>query len=94
MDTFVRPANEVSKLNKLKACPSVIGVGASIKSATVEKARITQLTLNDGSAVGGSVFVDATYEGDLMASDGVAYAAGRERRDEFGEVLAGIRLVP
>jgi hypothetical protein len=36
----------------------------------------------------GRVFIDASYEGDLMARAGVAWRAGRERRDEFGESLA------
>lgn len=34
-------------------------------------------------------FVDATYEGDLMAAAGVDWVLGREGRDEFGEALAG-----
>ena len=35
-----------------------------------------------------AVFIDATYEGDLMAAAGVAYRVGREARDEYGEALA------
>ncbi|MEQ1851992.1 MAG: FAD-dependent oxidoreductase [Chthoniobacteraceae bacterium] len=33
-------------------------------------------------------FIDATYEGDLMAAAGVEYRVGREGRGEFGEPLA------
>jgi len=36
----------------------------------------------------GRVFVDATYEGDLMAAADVPWRAGREGRAEFGETLA------
>ena len=36
----------------------------------------------------GRVFIDATYEGDLMAAAKVPYRVGREGRDEFGESLA------
>jgi len=36
----------------------------------------------------GRVFIDATYEGDLMAAAGVAWRAGREARAEYGESLA------
>lgn len=39
------------------------------------------------------VFIDASYEGDLMALAGVAYRTGRESRDDFGEDLAGVRPV-
>jgi len=35
------------------------------------------------------VFVDATYEGDLMARAGVVWHIGRESRDEYGESYAG-----
>ena len=35
------------------------------------------------------VYVDATYEGDLLAKAGVYWKLGREGRDEFGESLAG-----
>lgn len=38
------------------------------------------------------MFVDASYEGDVMARAGIGYAVGRESRTEFGEDLAGIRL--
>jgi len=34
------------------------------------------------------VFIDATYEGDLMAAAGVEYRVGRESRDTYGESLA------
>jgi hypothetical protein len=35
------------------------------------------------------VFIDCSYEGDVMARAGVSYVFGRESRDEFGESLAG-----
>ena len=37
------------------------------------------------------VFVDASYEGDLMAKAGVSYVVGRESRDTYNESLAGQR---
>ncbi|HEY3556795.1 MAG TPA: FAD-dependent oxidoreductase [Kribbella sp.] len=40
-----------------------------------------------------SVFIDASYEGDLMALAGVRYRTGRESRDAFGEEVAGVRAV-
>ncbi len=42
----------------------------------------------------GRMFVDASYEGDLMAAARIPYRVGRESRQEYGEVLAGIRLGP
>ena len=38
--------------------------------------------------VAASVYIDATYEGDLMAAAGVPYRVGREGRSDYGESLA------
>lgn len=53
-----------------------------------EGARITQITTSDGEFTA-KVFVDGTYEGDLMAASGVGWTIGREGRKEFDESLAG-----
>lgn len=39
-------------------------------------------------SVGARVFIDATYEGDLLAAAGVPYRVGREAAEEYGESLA------
>src|SRR3954469_21343239 len=49
---------------------------------------ITQLVTGAGEFAA-KVFVDASYEGDLMAAAGVSWTIGREGRKEFGESLAG-----
>ncbi len=36
-------------------------------------------------------FIDASYEGDLMARAGVSYRVGRESTEEFGEEFAGVQ---
>jgi hypothetical protein len=66
--------------------------GLRVEGAEKDGARIRRIALSDGSKVSARVFVDAGYEGDLMARSGVGYTWGREGRDEFGESLAGIRL--
>lgn len=43
--------------------------------------------------VGAAVFIDASYEGDLMAHAGIPYRTGRESQDAFGEEVAGVRPV-
>jgi hypothetical protein len=43
---------------------------------------------NRTTSVSADVFIDATYEGDLLAAAKVAYRVGREGRDEYGESLA------
>ena len=63
------------------------------ESLTVTKdgQRITQITMEDGTIYRGKMFIDTTYEGDLMAKAGVSYMVGREANERFGETLNGIR---
>jgi hypothetical protein len=61
--------------------------------------RITGLVVDDLAAkttrtFTGEVFIDASYEGDLMAGAHVPYRVGREGRAEFGEYLAGVGCGP
>ncbi len=59
-----------------------------LKSLKKEGARITRLITSDGD-FSAKIFIDATYEGDLLAAAGVGWTIGREGRKEFGESLAG-----
>jgi ribulose 1,5-bisphosphate synthetase/thiazole synthase len=61
---------------------------ASVKK---EGARITEITMEDGSRYRAKMFIDCSYEGDLMAKAGVKYMVGREANAQFGETLNGIR---
>ncbi|MEQ8422517.1 MAG: FAD-dependent oxidoreductase [Arenibacter algicola] len=53
--------------------------------------KIELITMESGKIFKGKVFLDATYEGDLMASAGVSYAVGRESNEEYGETLNGVQ---
>ncbi len=59
-----------------------------LKSVTKNGPRITSLITNNGTYAA-KVFIDGTYEGDLMAAAGVDWTIGREGREEYGESLAG-----
>ncbi len=52
--------------------------------------RITAIVTESGKEFAGKVFLDATYEGDLMAAAGVSYAVGREPNGKYGETLDGV----
>ncbi len=67
--------------HRLSGPDSVSKRGTSIKS----------LRFPDGLSVRASMFIDASYEGDLMAFAGVSCVTGRESTEEYGESLAGIR---
>ncbi|HYF36148.1 MAG TPA: FAD-dependent oxidoreductase [Prosthecobacter sp.] len=68
--------------------------GQSLQSITKTGTRITSLTTTDGATHEGSVFIDATYEGDLMAKAAVSYIVGRESSAQYGESLAGFHPMP
>ena len=53
--------------------------------------RIMSITMLSGKTYAGRMFVDATYEGDLMAAAGVEYHVGREARSVYGETWNGVQ---
>ena len=57
----------------------------------MEGARILSIATLDGATYAGRVFIDATYEGDLMAAAGVSYTVGRESSETYGEPLNGVQ---
>ena len=59
-----------------------------LKSVIKDGTRIAKLITSAGEFEG-KMFIDGTYEGDLMAAAGVSWTIGREGRKEFGESLAG-----
>jgi len=50
---------------------------------------IVSITTTDGKTYRGKMFIDATYEGDLMAAAGVSYHVGREANSQYGETWNG-----
>lgn len=77
---------------------SVTKDGARITEITLENAVPDKDGIPAPAAVPGSperkvrakVFIDASYEGDLMARSGVSYSVGRESKDTYGEAPAGV----
>jgi hypothetical protein len=53
--------------------------------------RIDRLRLEDGRAFAGRMFIDASYEGDLLPGAGVTFTVGREANATHGETLNGIQ---
>lgn len=54
-------------------------------------ARIIGIRMESGEVYRGKMFIDATYEGDLMAAAGVSYTVGREANETYGETLNGVQ---
>lgn len=53
--------------------------------------RLRTLESTSGKIVRARMFIDASYEGDLMALAGVTWRAGREANAEYAEALNGVR---
>lgn len=81
----------LDKQPKVKLVHQHLLVALKLTKSRPQK-RIESVTLVDPQGnkrtIRGKVFVDGTYEGDLMAMAGVEWHAGREGRDEHGESLA------
>ncbi|MEQ8846275.1 FAD-dependent oxidoreductase [Botrimarina sp.] len=67
--------------------------GVDKSGPTIRSVRTRNVDAPSRATHAGKVFVDASYEGDLVAAAGVSYALGREARSEFGEPLAGVRYL-
>jgi hypothetical protein len=51
---------------------------------------IVSIAMESGRTFAGKMFIDASYEGDLMALAGVSYTVGREANAQYGETLDGV----
>ncbi len=65
----------------------------AVKCSTDERTRAVEIAVfvdaaGEPHAETARTFIDATYEGDLMAAAGVPYRVGREAGEEYGESLA------
>ncbi len=63
-----------------------------VKGVIKEGTRITQIVMESGRSFEAKMFIDATYEGDLMAKAGVSYHVGRESNTTYGETINGLQL--
>ncbi|MDR1284303.1 MAG: FAD-dependent oxidoreductase [Opitutaceae bacterium] len=77
---------------RLDRTPPSGGTTATAPAAVrKEGPRITTIRMESGRTLSARMFIDATYEGDLMAAAGVRHMLGREPNSRFDETLNGIR---
>ncbi|HUP80583.1 MAG TPA: FAD-dependent oxidoreductase [Pirellula sp.] len=73
--------------------PVVFGQRLNLKNGVIKDgARITKIVMESGRSFEASVFIDATYEGDLMAKAGVSYHVGRESNQTYAETINGLQM--
>ncbi len=53
--------------------------------------RVRSIRMESGRVFAGKMFIDATYEGDLMAAARVSYTVGREANAQYGETYNGVQ---
>ena len=70
----------------------VLGERLDLKAGVKKEGqRITEIVMESGARFTGPMFIDATYEGDLMAKAGVSYHVGREANAVYNETLNGVQ---
>ncbi|HEX3868848.1 MAG TPA: FAD-dependent oxidoreductase, partial [Pirellulales bacterium] len=73
--------------------PVVFNQRLDLKSGvTKDGLRIESIRMETGEVYTAKMFIDATYEGDLMAGAGCSYAIGREANSQYKETLNGVQL--
>ncbi len=71
-------------------------IGAVVKGTSIQK--ITLEDSHEPSAatnldIHAKIFIDCSYEGDLMALTGVSYTVGRESNEQYNETYNGVQLL-
>lgn len=70
----------------------VFGERLDLKKGVVKDGgKIRKIVMESGREFEGKMFIDASYEGDLMAKAGVSYHVGREANAVYGETLNGVQ---
>ncbi|MDA0989203.1 MAG: FAD-dependent oxidoreductase [Verrucomicrobia bacterium] len=66
--------------------------GQFLEQVEMGAGRIRRIRMLGGLQVEARVFIDATYEGDLLAKAGVSYTVGRESNSIYGETINGVQI--
>ena len=71
---------------------TVVTARLDLKNGVVmDGKRIQKIRTEDGQEFAGKMFIDATYEGDLLPGAGVSFTVGRESNATYGETINGIQ---
>lgn len=81
-------------LNEVRGSVTVVlGQRLDLKKGVVKSGtRIQKIVMESGLEFEGKMFIDASYEGDLMALAGVTYHVGREANSTYNETLNGVQV--
>ncbi len=62
-----------------------------LASVRMEGTHLREITMENGKVFRARMFIDASYEGDLMARAGVSFSVGREANSQYQETINGVR---
>jgi hypothetical protein len=86
--------NVFNDMTKKYSIPVVYNEKLNLKNGVVKsRGKIVSITMESGKVYTAKVFMDATYEGDLMAEAGISCTTGREPNSKYGETLNGVESV-
>jgi hypothetical protein len=91
MWTFEPSVAEKVFFDMLREAKIPVWFDQRLASVVRTNGRIAGIAMENGHVFRARMYIDATYEGDLMAKAGVGYHVGREANSIYGETLNGIR---
>ena len=100
-DTLLHPQPHVSEQvfeEMLSDADIKVVRGLRLEKVALQRTKIQSIILDNRTGekieVSSKVFIDATYEGDLMAMAGISYVTGREPASQYNESRAGVYYNP
>lgn len=91
----IEPHVAEAVLNEMVRQPGVrIDLGTSLTKVNKQANHITSIVTDNGNEYAAKIFIDCSYEGDLMAAAGVANTLTREANSQYGETHNGVQFEP
>ncbi|SEP76666.1 FAD dependent oxidoreductase [Virgibacillus subterraneus] len=66
--------------------------GQHLKEVEMKDKEVNEIVMENGNTFKGAYYVDASYEGDLMAKSNISYTVGRESNATYDETYNGVRF--
>eukprot|EP01060_Flectonema_neradi_P007909 TRINITY_DN15626_c0_g1_i1.p1 TRINITY_DN15626_c0_g1~~TRINITY_DN15626_c0_g1_i1.p1 ORF type:complete len:673 (+),score=102.65 TRINITY_DN15626_c0_g1_i1:81-2099(+) len=89
---------ENAVINMTESAPGepiiIVRKAVGLASVQTENKKIVSMTTMSGLVICGTVFIDCSYEGDLLRLSGTSYSVGREPKSKYEETMAGTDHYP
>ena len=89
LTSFSAMSAEALYTTMLEEAGVTVMLGHPLESVEMKDNRIVSAKFETGLTAKAAMFIDATYEGDLLAAANVSYTLGREPRSTYNESLGG-----